>query len=392
MGSEYIFARPRRCGFEDGVHEISKNIEVVLADLGNTVLADPDDRCERSPKYFTLDIGTIYYRPPDMLLGNSRFGADFDMWSFGCLAWEMYGRTTLFDPQNYPDLRRPGATQLRTEGRVLETQFRVLGVEPGAYDKLCRWLRSFPFYEKFFGDYRARDYRAVPIPERAAWKSDCLGGPRGSMKDLVDQCLQWCPEDRATADSALKHPFFEARRLSVSIQGRRGKNGMGSIQQGEVDKDLLEYLQNCPTYSNALEKIKNSQAQHLFKLPVEPNSIIPNRLAAFLRAFRIENYYWLHQLTWKIRAQMVATFAPEWRSRRSQLKLGEQFMSEELADTALVYMSAQRMKMESREDGWHTDSSASLLHCAITISGSHELQVKVDMAPAPSTLVIELSH
>ena len=40
-------------------------------------------------------------------------------------------------------------------------------------------------------------------------------------------------------------------------------------------------------------------------------------------------------------------------------------MQEDFADNAFVYASVQLMKIGGREDGWHTDGGASLLHAAV---------------------------
>ena len=55
-------------------------------------------------------------------------------------------------------------------------------------------------------------------------------------------------------------------------------------------------------------------------------------------------------------------------------------MQEDFADNAFVYASVQLMKIGGREDGWHTDGGASLLHAAVTVFGSRTLQVKPEDA------------
>ena len=42
-------------------------------------------------------------------------------------------------------------------------------------------------------------------------------------------------------------------------------------------------------------------------------------------------------------------------------------MLEDFADNAFVYATVQLMKIGEREDGWHTDGGASLLHAAVTV-------------------------
>ena len=45
-----------------------------------------------------IPVGTLHYRPPDVTLGSQRFQEDFDMWSFGCVAAELYSHQKLIDP------------------------------------------------------------------------------------------------------------------------------------------------------------------------------------------------------------------------------------------------------------------------------------------------------
>ena len=52
-------------------------------------------------------------------------------------------------------------------------------------------------------------------------------------------------------------------------------------------------------------------------------------------------------------------------------------MDEDLSDNAFAYASVQVLKVGEREDGWHTDGGASLLHAGLTIFGSRQLLVKV---------------
>ena len=59
---------------------------------------------------------------------------------------------------------------------------------------------------------------------------------------------------------------------------------------------------------------------------------------------------------------------------------GAAFMEEDFADNAFVYASVQLLKIGEREDGWHTDGGASLLHAAVTVFGSRTLLVKLEDA------------
>lgn len=69
---------------------ISSRGELKLADFG---LA----RAKTFPtNTYTDEVVTLWYRPPDILLGNVGYGADIDMWGVGCIFFEIVAGFTLF--------------------------------------------------------------------------------------------------------------------------------------------------------------------------------------------------------------------------------------------------------------------------------------------------------
>ena len=100
-------------------------------------------------------------------------------------------------------------------------------------------------------------------------------------------------------------------------------------------------------------------------------------MASFVRACRRRAKAWLNQLTARVRAEIHRQGLP---SEFLQAN-GGVFMEEDFADNAFVYASVQLLKIGEREDGWHTDGGASLLHAGVTLFGSRTLQVKLEDAP-----------
>lgn len=66
------------------------SIEVKIADLGNACWVN---------KHFTDDIQTRQYRSPEVILG-SKYNETTDMWSLGCMIFELLTGDFLFDPQS----------------------------------------------------------------------------------------------------------------------------------------------------------------------------------------------------------------------------------------------------------------------------------------------------
>ena len=62
--------------------------------------------------------------------------------------------------------------------------------------------------------------------------------------------------------------------------------------------------------------------------------------------------------------------------REFRVAYGDAFLEEDLADNAFVYASVQFLRVGERQDGWHIDGGASLLHGALTVFGSRTLLVK----------------
>jgi serine/threonine protein kinase len=66
-----------------------------VADFGLArLLSNPD-------KALTPEVETLWYRAPEVLLGQAKYGLQADMWSVGCIMAEMYLRKPLFFGNRY---------------------------------------------------------------------------------------------------------------------------------------------------------------------------------------------------------------------------------------------------------------------------------------------------
>ncbi|KAJ2994830.1 serine/threonine protein kinase, CMGC group [Globomyces sp. JEL0801] len=65
-------------------------VRVKIADLGNSCWVD---------KHFTMDIQTRQYRSPEVIIG-SKYETSTDMWSLGCIVFELLTGEFLFDPKS----------------------------------------------------------------------------------------------------------------------------------------------------------------------------------------------------------------------------------------------------------------------------------------------------
>ncbi|CAK56733.1 unnamed protein product (macronuclear) [Paramecium tetraurelia] len=168
---------------------VSKDGILKLADFG---LA----RASGIPvKSFTHEVVTLWYRPPDVLLGSKNYNTSIDIWSVGCIFAEMSNLKPLFAGSNETD--------------QLKKIFRVLGTPtPIEYPK----LNDLPSWKpENFEQYQ---------PDNLAKFCPRLD-PDGL--DLLIKMLKINPDQRITAKAACDHPFFkelpeQVKKLYVNVK------------------------------------------------------------------------------------------------------------------------------------------------------------------------------
>ena len=220
----------------------------------------------------------------------------------------------------------------------------------------------------------------------------------------------WHPPDRMTATEAKTNSFLQPPGqwpLHVRLATQPGRNGVGTIAEGQLDPDLLRYLQACPSWKGLVKTRLETRATHSkcvtqreavlgFKTEIpgivddenppkcrclnkdKDLKLIPSkRCAAFVRALRKKWRPWLQQLGDKMREAVRADGMPEDIYKKN----GKPILEEHFADNAFAYVSLQLMEPGARDDGWHTDGGCSLLHAAVTLFGTRSLEVRVESQP-----------
>ena len=51
---------------------------------------------EDKERPYTNKVITLWYRPPELLLGEERYGPSIDVWSCGCILGELFTKKPLF--------------------------------------------------------------------------------------------------------------------------------------------------------------------------------------------------------------------------------------------------------------------------------------------------------
>ena len=136
-------------------------------------------------KKYTHEVVTLWYRPPDVLMGSTRYNSTVDIWGVGCIFAEMCTGRPLFCGNSDSD-------------QLLKI-FKVLGT-PSAVD----WpgLTDLPEYVNKYG-------REGGLPAYAGKKLH-TAVPRMSRLglDLLERMLQYDPLKRIGARDAMNHAYF----------------------------------------------------------------------------------------------------------------------------------------------------------------------------------------
>ncbi|XP_017695129.1 PREDICTED: cyclin-dependent kinase 16-like [Lepidothrix coronata] len=164
------------------LHRDLKPQNLLLSRRGDLKLADFGlARAKSIPtKTYSSEVVTLWYRPPDILLGSTEYSTQIDMWGVGCIFSEMVTGRPLF----------PGATV----EEQLHFIFRLLGT---------------PTEETWPGiganaEFRAHKYPLYP-PEGLRHHAPRLDHDGA---DLLGQLLQFEGRRRLPAAEAMAHPFF----------------------------------------------------------------------------------------------------------------------------------------------------------------------------------------
>eukprot|EP01034_Spumella_vulgaris_P041154 gene41154-50932_t len=77
------------------LHQLLKGNILKIADWGlaRSMTINPGRK-------LTIPTVTLWYRSPELILGNRQYGPEIDMWSVGCILGEMMTRIAMFRGQN----------------------------------------------------------------------------------------------------------------------------------------------------------------------------------------------------------------------------------------------------------------------------------------------------
>ncbi|CAG2249650.1 CDK14 [Mytilus edulis] len=176
----------RYCHTRKILHRDLKPQNLLISEQGDLKLADFGlARAKSIPSHtYSNEVVTLWYRPPDVLLGSTNYSVSLDMWGVGCIFTEMIAGAPTF----------PG---MKDSYDQLDKIFRVLGTPT---DNTWKDVSKLPQYDrKKFVMYERVSSLSLAIPKLSFIPS---------AEDLASQFLQMCPQKRISAQSAMRHEYF----------------------------------------------------------------------------------------------------------------------------------------------------------------------------------------
>mmetsp|Transcript_27710 Transcript_27710/g.73192 ORF Transcript_27710/g.73192 Transcript_27710/m.73192 type:complete len:328 (-) Transcript_27710:153-1136(-) len=141
------------------------------------------------PKY-THEVVTVWYRPPEILLGGALYSVPVDLWSVGCVVAEMATGAPLF----------AGDSEIDTIFKI----FQKLGTPT---EQMWPGVSELPEFKATFPRWPAKSWDVIRNT-KAQMGADGI--------DLLEKLTAYDPKKRLSARKALQHPYFrEADKASL---------------------------------------------------------------------------------------------------------------------------------------------------------------------------------
>ena len=169
-----------------------------------------DEKCSFS----SSKVITLWYRPPELLLGEQEYDACVDMWSAGCIMAELLMEKPLL----------PG----KDEADQIHRIFHMFGVPN---ESTWPGVTKLSLYERMTKDrnYKNDFHKFIKQHSKHEISPDCL--------DLLQKLLEMDPKRRITSVDAFYHNWFFENSLHVPLS-----QSQAEMERADSRKRLAQSL------------------------------------------------------------------------------------------------------------------------------------------------------
>lgn len=198
-----------------------------------------------SPDY-TNRVITIWYRPPELLLGSVDYGREVDIWGVGCLLIELYTKMAVFQ----------GTEEISQLYKI----FDIMGTP-----SVDSWpdIENLPWFEML----------KPRINKKSSFESEFRPLMSEQSFDLAQKMLSLVPSERISAEDSLQHAYFTEDPKPEALEFM--KTLEGEWHEFETKKRRREERKR-------LAEMKNAKGREVSLPPTQPAAPNPaNEHAGF---------------------------------------------------------------------------------------------------------------
>ncbi|ESQ55051.1 hypothetical protein EUTSA_v10027413mg [Eutrema salsugineum] len=211
---------------------INGNGVLKIADFGLSTFFDPHNSVP-----LTTHVVTLWYRPPELLLGASHYGVGIDLWSTGCVIGELYAGKPILPGKN--------------ETEQLQKIFELCGSPSEDYWTKLKLQLPTPMRPMFpYGSNIAETFKEFPSPVISLLETLLSVDPdfRGSAASALKSESK-CPDSRSTDNSFTKSSEEDENLTSPDHSTRHMQTNKDMTTEDECgdevsDTDLSRHNQN----------------------------------------------------------------------------------------------------------------------------------------------------
>nr|CDS27156.1 cyclin dependent kinase 14 [Hymenolepis microstoma] len=273
------------------IHRDLKPENLLITDNGTLKIADFTIQVCQPVSKFGTHVSTLWYKAPELLLEINEYGSEIDIWSAGCILYEMMKGKALFGGLN--DMNQ------------LKTIFEDIGVPSSVYWPELFFITKFQLIKPTLRQFgpplidmnpETHNIQARLLPKfqrnmHQNWLS------RMDAFKLLEMCLQPRGSQRITAEQALNEMAFLGGnspivKSEVPDQLKKGKWNKNQLNESGILKDhKSEQVQNSRRFScgNCSSiKVVDSRQNHTSPITLD-NKLLSARQHSSNPYFAMEN-------------------------------------------------------------------------------------------------------